>query len=513
VVRFIALGDAGEANTGQKQVAAAMVKKCAESGCDFAILLGDNFYDDGVQSVDDPQWQTKFEDIYKDLDIPFYAVLGNHDYGGDGAGYEVKNADVQVAYAKISTKWKMPSKHYHFTAGDAEFFALDTNEQMYMAAGDQKKTMAGWISQSMATWKIALGHHPILSNGPHGNAGTYEGIPFVPIVSGGGVKDFMDDVICGKVDLYLCGHDHSRQFLKDTCKGTELVVSGAGAKTSKLNQKNPYHFQALTTGFFYVRIEGNTLTSEFVDEAGQVEFTRVLTKLGVPLPWLAHRSASSRRPPKETPIMQPSSSLQQSILPEASPSESSGVVPCTSAEAGALKGLIARQMNRGGNTLLCGLEPLSTDEFFANTAGGISAAWTVGHIACVNDLFSSWFSGDRVIDEETHRIFNNLAILPPTGVSKAASVDPGRYPKQTLLYLLRQGQTKALRALDAFDPARWDAPPPPCAPDTLQSCGAVWEHLSVHTYWHLGELTGLLSRFHGTYTLNTLPHYFYYPRT
>jgi hypothetical protein len=41
----------------------------------------------------------------------------------------------------------------------------------------------------------------------------------------------------------------------------------------------------------------------------------------------------------------------------------------------------------------------------------------------------------------------------------------------------------------------------------------VWEHLSVHTYWHLGELTGLLSRFHGTYTLNTLPHYFYYPRT
>lgn len=255
-----------------------MVKKCAESGCDFAILLGDNFYDDGVTSLGDSQWKTKFEDIYKDLDIPFYAVLGNHDYGGNGAGYEPKNAQVQVDYAKTSAKWKMPDKHYHFTAGNSEFFALDTNEQMYMFAGDQKKTVASWISQSAATWKIALGHHPILSNGPHGNAGTYEGIPFVPIVSGGGVKDFMDEVICGKVDLYLCGHDHSRQYLKDTCKGTELVVSGAGAKVSKLNQNNASHFQALTTGFFYVRIEGDTLTSEFVDEAGQVEFTRVLTK-------------------------------------------------------------------------------------------------------------------------------------------------------------------------------------------------------------------------------------------
>jgi hypothetical protein len=48
-------------------------------------------------------------------------------------------------------------------------------------------------------------------------------------------------------------------------------------------------------------------------------------------------------------------------------------------------------------------------------------------------------------------------------------------------------------------------------PDTLMTCGAVWEHLAVHTYWHLGELTASLPRFHGTYTLNTVPHYFYTP--
>lgn len=255
-----------------------MEKKCAESGCDFGLLLGDNFYDTGVSSVDDPQWQTKFEDVYKNLDMPFYAVLGNHDYGGEGLGIEPQKGQIQVDYMQKSKKWKMPDRHYHFTFGNTEFFALDTNEQMYMLAGDQKKNVASWIASSLATWKIALGHHPILSNGPHGNAGTYEGIPFIPVVSGGGVKDFMDEVICGKVDLYLCGHDHSRQYLKSTCKGTELVVSGAGAKASKLDQKNPYHFQSLIEGFFYVRIEGNKLTAEFVDDSGQVEFTRELTK-------------------------------------------------------------------------------------------------------------------------------------------------------------------------------------------------------------------------------------------
>ena len=51
-----------------------------DPGFGFVVLLGDNFYEDGVASVDDPQWQTKFEDPYANIDLPFYAVLGNHDH-------------------------------------------------------------------------------------------------------------------------------------------------------------------------------------------------------------------------------------------------------------------------------------------------------------------------------------------------------------------------------------------------------------------------------------------------
>ncbi|MEM6988999.1 MAG: hypothetical protein AAF721_00835, partial [Myxococcota bacterium] len=52
------------------------------------------------------------------------------------------------------------------------------------------------------------------------------------------------------------------------------------------------------------------------------------------------------------------------------------------------KDIIRRQMNRSGNLLLGALEPLSDAEFFAGGASGVSPAWTVGHLACVTDLFS-----------------------------------------------------------------------------------------------------------------------------
>ncbi len=92
------------------------------------------------------------------------------------------------------------------------------------------------------------------------------------------MKDFGDDIWCGRADVYLCGHDHSRQYLNATCKGTELMVSGAGAKATTLPGKNPHHFQTLTLGFLWLEIKGRTLTIEFVDADGTTEYTRTMTK-------------------------------------------------------------------------------------------------------------------------------------------------------------------------------------------------------------------------------------------
>src|SRR5687768_14460425 len=50
-VRFVGFGDAGEGNEAQQRVANAAEVVCQDRGCDFAMMLGDNFYDEGVTSV------------------------------------------------------------------------------------------------------------------------------------------------------------------------------------------------------------------------------------------------------------------------------------------------------------------------------------------------------------------------------------------------------------------------------------------------------------------------------
>jgi len=278
VVRFAALGNQGKGNTGQNDVAAAVAAKCAADGCDFVQLLGNNVYDDGVDSTTDEQWQTKFEVPYSAINLPFFAILGNHDYGGNGAGFDFPRAQHQVDYSAISSKWRMPETYYRHTLNHVEFFALDTNAQMFQMDAAQRVAMLEALAQSTASWKIAFGHHPYLSNGPHGNAGSYDDLPFVPIVNGAGVKSFMDQVVCGSADVLVSAHEQSLQWLEPTCQGTELLVSGTGASATTLEARNATRFESIALGFLYVVIDGNSLTGEFIDSSGTSLFSRTITK-------------------------------------------------------------------------------------------------------------------------------------------------------------------------------------------------------------------------------------------
>jgi hypothetical protein len=277
-VRFIALGDTGKGNPGQYQVGAAMGAHCATFGCDFVVLLGDNFYPNGVGSTDDPQWKTAFVDPYATVNVPFYAVLGNHDCGGDGAGTDLPRGDFQIAYSSVNPKWRMPARDYKFSFGDVDFFVADTNRSMFSVDVEARADFEKWLPESKAKWKIVFAHHPYLSNGEHGNAGSYDGLPFVPVANGSAVKSFLDDRVCGQADFYIAGHDHSIQWLQETCNGTELIVSGGGAKTTRLLGKQPTYYQSNKLGFVYVVISGNTLTASFHDESGALQYTRTVLK-------------------------------------------------------------------------------------------------------------------------------------------------------------------------------------------------------------------------------------------
>jgi len=287
-VRFAAVGDTGKGNPQQRRVGEAMARVCAEQGCDFVALLGDNFYPSGVTSTEDPQWQTAFVQPYQHVDAPFYAVLGNHDYGGNGSGNELEKARWQVAYSQVNPKWRMPANHYRFSAGPADFFVADTNRSMYALDEQVRADFARWLPESKAPWKVVLGHHPLRSNGRHGNAGSYDGVSLVPIANGGQVKSFLEERVCGQADLYLCGHEHLMEWLASTCgregsgKRTELIISGGGASPTQLGAELPNldHFRAEGLGFLYVVIAGDTLTGTFYDDDAGVRFTRAFTRTG-----------------------------------------------------------------------------------------------------------------------------------------------------------------------------------------------------------------------------------------
>ena len=118
-LQLIALGDTGTGNNDQFEVSQGMAKVCEESGCDLVLLLGDNFYPSGVVSVDDQQFKTKFEEVYGNIKIPFFVVLGNHDVKLDALS--------QVIYSLMSSTWRMPNYEYSFKTEEVRLFGLNTN--------------------------------------------------------------------------------------------------------------------------------------------------------------------------------------------------------------------------------------------------------------------------------------------------------------------------------------------------------------------------------------------------
>ena len=84
---FLVVGDWGRRGAyNQTAVARAMGACGAVSRPDFVVSVGDNFYEGGLNSLDDPEFAHSFTNVYThpSLQVPWHAVLGNHDYGDCG---------------------------------------------------------------------------------------------------------------------------------------------------------------------------------------------------------------------------------------------------------------------------------------------------------------------------------------------------------------------------------------------------------------------------------------------
>ena len=246
-----------------------------QGAVDFVLLLGDNFYHEGVLSTRDSQWWTKFESVYDGPvlgRIPFFAALGNHDYLG--------NPQAQVDYSRIgSGRWHMDGFHYArdfgMTAGGRpldRLVVLDTNCQ-----SDCQAAQTALLDRSLAgggrrgpVWKVVAGHHPARSIGLHSIRPHLRA--WLPSV----LKRF-------GADLYLAGHDHNQQVLQFPGEPLYVISGGGGQVLHPLGPRNGYvRFAAKRFGFAKIIATPVRLEVVLLDQRGGRLYATSLQRSGEP---------------------------------------------------------------------------------------------------------------------------------------------------------------------------------------------------------------------------------------
>lgn len=267
-LNFLIMGDWGRrGEPHQAAVARQMAVTAREKGSKFIIAVGDNFYDRGVESTADAQWQESFEQVYAApaLQVPWYAVLGNHDYHG--------NCQAQIDYHGVNPRWNMPARYYVHTESiggvTADFFCLDTNpmsqldhdEVKFQKELDAQKPLdqVAWLERALqgskAGWKIGIGHHPIYSGGRHGD--TPQLIRHVlPLFQEHGVQ------------TYFNGHDHDLQHLQ--AGHLNLICCGAGSTVRTTTSTGRTQYAKSTPGFASVTLGAARMEVDLVDDHGNV---------------------------------------------------------------------------------------------------------------------------------------------------------------------------------------------------------------------------------------------------
>ena len=242
-VRIAVVGDIG---SGTEAIARGIARINRESPIEAIITTGDNIYPCGVKSLNDPRWVVLAP--LSRLGIPIHPVLGNHDYCGD--------PDAEIG-APLPN-WQFPSRQYVFHTLLADFAMLDTNR--YALGRAPPPDVDTLLAGSATTWRIAVGHHPLLSSGYHGHFPRDQHRLMVALIP---------KMRHARVDLYICGHDHHLELIDGQPR---MLISGAGsepvppllrhARTIWANEGPAYR------GFAILEITATSMSIRFYDADG-----------------------------------------------------------------------------------------------------------------------------------------------------------------------------------------------------------------------------------------------------
>lgn len=234
---FVALGDFGTGDKNQRSVADAI----SQINPEWFVSLADNVYSqEGYEAL--------VGDYFGDFvsRSRFLSATGNHDYTEGIANFD--------SYFGTSEK----TRYYKSSiTEDIDVFVLDSQAALDSAESmeTQKDWLIGQISESNATFKLVVLHHPPFSSGTRHGPTTA----------------FQWDFSSMGVNAVLSGHEHLYERI--SIDNVTYLVSGAGGRALH-SCGTLIDSQAIcideTFGALYFTLSGNSLLGEFRSSKGEV---------------------------------------------------------------------------------------------------------------------------------------------------------------------------------------------------------------------------------------------------
>ena len=214
----------------QKSIAELMGKMAEEEDFEAVLALGDIHHFMGVQSVNDPLWMTNYELIYShpELQIPWYPILGNHEYRGNTQGV--------LDYSFVSRRWQMPARYYSkvFEEDGATLrvIFIDSTPLIdkyhkdsldYPSVNQQDiNAQLAWLDNELKNatedWIVVVGHHPIYAFTPKNASERTD------------MQQRVDPILRKyHTDMYICGHIHNFQHIKPANSTIDYIVNSAAS--------------------------------------------------------------------------------------------------------------------------------------------------------------------------------------------------------------------------------------------------------------------------------------------
>lgn len=269
-MHLLALGDYGTGNANQRAVAAQMATfaRKLDSPLTAVLALGDNFYG----KLTPERFNERFEEMYckESLNCPFYACLGNHDYGPDyDSGQGRDKAQMQLDYAidNPTSRWKLPAKWYAVELPDAKnplvkVIVLDLNTFEGSTTPQERLEQRRWLDaelaqETRAPWQWMMSHYPLFSEST--KRGDSKRL----------IEHWGEYLRTHPFSLYLAGHDHNLQHLEVEGYNSSFVVSGAGGAGLYEVKDSTRGFARQILGFTHLHVTPGRLNVQFISSEGE----------------------------------------------------------------------------------------------------------------------------------------------------------------------------------------------------------------------------------------------------